>query len=155
MKTILFEMARRQILLGGLDERAAPLIDDALLFAWQARVFPLLKPGKLEQEFADEFAVTKEMMTDLADRLRRILRLRETISFYDLEKIYGVKPGPQSVQTGSWDRFKLIDAIRYFYLADGAEEDDFYRGFIMPGGAPAEANDFMRPFHAASELRFD
>lgn len=155
MKTILFEMARRQILIAGLADNAAPLLDDALLFAWSARVFPVLRPGRLEVEFADDFPVSKQMMVELSERLRRILRLRETISFYELEAVYEVRPHQTQPTQSGWDRFKLIDAVRYFYLADGAEEDDFYRGFIVPGGAPAEANDFMRPFNASTEVRFD
>lgn len=111
MSRQVFELMRSQILTAALSAIGEERLPDALVFAWENRIYPIFEGGALHGPFDDYFFVTREKIQNLADSLDAHWRSGSTPSFSigDRDQVI--------VAAIAWDRAALVNALRYMRLS--------------------------------------
>jgi hypothetical protein len=124
-----------QILTAALTPGLAAFISDDNVFAWQHSIYPFHDHQQeyWAEPFESYFEVNRQMIEELAKFLDDTWLKSETITFYELEKTL------QAGVVSNWDRSKLIDACRYFFLRK-MFDDNFWQALLQRGNAPNEAS---------------
>ena len=152
MTSKLFQNMRFNILSAALAPGTRDKIPDDYVFAWDNSVYPIYSNNEIVETFAEDFEVSREMMSELLKKLDEHWDHGNDpgITFYELEDYFEIRMG-----VTEWDRAKLINAVTYLYL-HFRETRIFSQGLfdslIHDSGAPSEANSFMRPFNRDEDV---
>lgn len=146
----LFQIARFNVLVAAKSAASdLQLIPNAYAYAWASGVYPLFHElAQLHEPFATQFAVTKDMVTELSKHLDDRWRAKDVPSFYMLENHYEVRSG-----STAWDRHKLIVTCRYMFLR-GLFDKPFWDAILKGSDHPAEAKGITRKFNAKDDIYF-
>lgn len=127
--------------LGGMGNSP---FDPAYLFAWQSGVYPAGHASALwHRPFGECFFVSSEKMDELSKVLDDHWIEKKPITFYELEKHFGVHDAHRS--STEWSRAKLTSGCRYLFLED-AFDLEFWATLTENGKCPSEAHSITRKF---------
>lgn len=138
-----FHIARFQILTAALAPSTREILPKSYVYAWDESVFPIFHDAKMDDAFADDFDVSKEMMVKISKKIDDEWALGQGpgISFYDLESFMGGRDGI--------DRHKLIVGLRYMYLTHVDKrifDRRVFENLLENAGAPSEASGIMMSY---------
>lgn len=143
MEAMLFELMRSQILAIALNPATNKAVTQASAYAWQYRLYPVADGTDLHRKFGPLFTIPEAQVAELRDYLDGRWRANQHPTFYQLEDHYQ--------HSESWDRCKLIEVCRYFFLA-GLFDQDFWRSLLIAGQFPVEAGGIADEFDPVEDL---
>ena len=140
----LYQLMRFNILSSGKSNLEKSPFSPAYVFAWDRGVFPAFNDGSdWHKPFGEQFNVTEKEVLELGKLLDERWLAKSPISFYDLEKHFGIQGSTHS--SSNWDRIKLVIACRYMYLNDMFDKSCWDK-LTENGKCPSEAHSICRPF---------
>ncbi len=142
----LFELARFNVVCAALTPGPAERLDDAYVYAWSRGIFPLFHEGwDLHKPFAARFGIDAAHVTDLMGFLDVGWSTGAPPTLGDLERRYDARAG------GVWSRDRLLDALRYAFLA-GRFDEPFFDAICHPGGRSREVGAVFLRLDRPNEL---
>ncbi len=132
--TALFELARFNVLTAAVTPGACEHLDNAYVYAWDDRVYPVFHDSKFTEAFEGGFDIPRNELEALFKYLDDKWLEKDTPSFYKLEDEFDVRMG-----TGFWNRSRLMHALRYARLSDRFDEA-FFAAILAPTDHPIEAS---------------
>lgn len=113
-------------------------------YAWSELVYPIFgESASWHVPFKACFKTTEEATEELYDFLCDLFDENKTITFYELERHYGISGSTSSGEV--WNRHRLVSACRYFYLHDTLSSE-FWSALLKNGDCPSEAHSISRKF---------
>ncbi|RON33680.1 hypothetical protein [Pseudomonas brassicacearum] len=141
---MLFNLQKFQLLTLFTSKSATKNITPAYAYAWDNGIYPIgNSAAPWHSPYKDQFAITEEQVTELAELLDEKWLKKVKISFYELEAHYDIQGLANS--GSEWDRGSLISACRYFYLLDWFD-GDFWKGLVGHSDCPSESHSVRREF---------
>jgi hypothetical protein len=132
----LFQLMRLNIFNFAATEAGSKL-DKGYVYAWAARVYPLLHDEiSTHRPFTDDFEINSDMMERLTNYLFARWRAANTPTYCTLETEFGGKYG--------WDRPRLMRACRYLCLTHRWADEAFRSALIK--NRPSEEFRLAEPF---------
>ena len=140
IKKMLFLQQKFQILALFTNPNAERNVTSSYAYAWDRGVYPLLNDGaKWHQPYKDQFDIKEEPLERLLKLLDDRWMAKNPITFYELEDHYQLRDKP----IDGWERYKLINACRYFYLHDSFDKA-FWVALLKSPNCPSEATNLAR-----------
>lgn len=152
MSRQLYQIMRFQIVLDA--QRGGTQFSTAYAYAWANGVYPALREHSHDEDFADDFDLSRDAVTAVLKHMNEKWLAKEALTFYDLEDAFGGKYGDGSSVGPQLDRSDLMQISRYIFLEGDRFDAAFWDALFANGTAPAEATMLGRPF-TADELYLD
>jgi len=143
----LLQTVRFNVLCAAITKGSAEALSDAYVYAWHEGVYPLFHESiQLQTPFAEQFAVPRNRVNELAEFLDDRWLNKSMPTFYKLEDHYDVRGG-----RGFWDRMKLIRTCRYMFLNEMFDQE-FWEALLKGSDHPSEAKSITRKFHRPDDI---
>lgn len=144
LKEALYQQMRYNVLSTTLNGLNNSPFSDAYIYAWESEVYPFFHDGAdWHQAHKEQFKITEQMMDDLSKFLDDLWIAKKTITFYELEKHFGIRGSATS--SSEWERWSLIRACRYLYLNNGFDSQ-FWGALLENMKCPSEAFSVVKDF---------